>query len=423
MKFDRTGGNQDLFIPFTFSRNFPMIKIAFIAPYPAAAALPDQYLKARVRRAAKQQHPAPWVRSLCRELAQRKGIKLEVFSHSRSITRLHRAQKDGIHYTFVPKYEPGRLDPYHFHIPARLQVLPLVKRFDADIVHGFGTEGDRGFLAVSQKKPSVVFIQGIQEKLAPYLNVPGLNMRIRILLERHVVRRANGVIAETEFARRWVKDLRPEARVKVIPHAYTESFFAAHPDFKRRRILCIGALNRTKGCTTVLEAFFSGFKRNPGLFKEAELLFLGGGPLENSLKCRVEEIGLREQVRFGGRVAHEKILKEMEKACMLAIGSRMDTSPNVITEAHAVGIPVVGTNAGGIPEMIENGHDGFVVPVDDIDAMSRCMTFFLEDLGRCREMGRYGRDKVIRLNDPSRVADAHIEFYQDLLARNFNKTD
>jgi glycosyltransferase involved in cell wall biosynthesis len=105
----------------------------------------------------------------------------------------------------------------------------------------------------------------------------------------------------------------------------------------------------------------------------------------------------------------------MEKSNMLVIGSRMDTSPNVITEAHAVGLPVIGTAAGGIPDMIDEGRDGFIVQTADCEAMALRMEYLLSDPQRCAEMGRAGREKVRELNDPVRVAEKHMEFYREII--------
>jgi glycosyltransferase involved in cell wall biosynthesis len=393
-----------------------MKKIAIIAPYPADSVLPDKLLKSRVLQTSKLKHPAPWVRALCRELSVKSGIELEVFSHSRDVTQIHRAEKEGIKYTFIPKYESMRFDPFHFYLPAFLQFRPLIKKFNPNVVHGFGMERENGMLAVNQKKPSVVFIQGILEKYASYSKMSTLRLNIRKKLEQMVVWKADGLVAETEFARHWAKSVCPEKKVKIIPHACTKTFFDGRPEFKQKRLICIGALSRRKGCTTVIEAFASGVKRNSKLFKQAELVYIGTGSLADELKSRAKNHRINEYICFHGKVAHEEIIHEMEKACCLVIGSRMDTSPNVITEAHAVGIPVIGTTAGGIPEMIEEERDGFVVPVDDIEALSRRMELLLSDMELCAEMGRAGREKVRILNDPSRVADAHIAFYEEILA-------
>jgi hypothetical protein len=102
-----------------------MIKVAVVAPYPASAVLPDKDLKVRFRRPEKKkQHPAPWVRSLCRELSQRWDVEVEVFTHSRAVARIQKAEKEGVHHTFVPKHEPIRSDPYHAYLPALVQFKP-----------------------------------------------------------------------------------------------------------------------------------------------------------------------------------------------------------------------------------------------------------------------------------------------------------
>ena len=195
-----------------------MIKVAVVAPYPAAAVLPDKYLKRKFRHPdRKKQHAAPWVRTLCRELNQRKGVEAEVFTHSRAVAYVLRAEKEGVRYTFVPKFEPSRCDPYHGFLPALVQFKPLIKRYYPDIVHGFGTESAYGLLAISQGRPSVVFLQGIQEKLAPFYDMPAVKIAIRKYLERIVINKAGGLIAETDFGRQWALSVNKKARVEVYP--------------------------------------------------------------------------------------------------------------------------------------------------------------------------------------------------------------
>jgi glycosyltransferase involved in cell wall biosynthesis len=158
-----------------------------------------------------------------------------------------------------------------------------------------------------------------------------------------------------------------------------------------------------------------GIKRFPHLFKRAELVFIGGGPLRHVLEGMAEQWHIRDRVLFLGHVEHDKIIQEMEKSNLLVVGSRMDTSPNVITEAHAVGLPVIGTAAGGIPDMIDDGRDGFIVQTDDSEAMARYMELLLSDPQRCEEMGRAGKKKVRELNDPARIAEKHVDFYREII--------
>ncbi len=393
-----------------------MIKVAIVAPYPAAAVLPEERIKRRVRHLSGKQHPAPWVNALCRELGIRKDVELRVFAHSRVISRVQHAEKDGVSFTFIPKYEPGRSDPYHLHLPAVLQILPLIRRFNPDVVHGFGTESAYGLLAVAQKKPAVVFIQGIQEKLAPYYDMPRIKVVIRKMMERYVVRRVDSIIAETGFAREWAESVSPEVNIRVIPHAYTEAFFSARPEYSRKRVICIGALSRVKGCDTVLKAFAQCARQDPEFFSDAELVFIGGGPQEEALRSLARREGLNERVLFMGRTPHAQMVHELENARLMLIGSRMDTSPNVITEAHAAAVPVVGSRAGGIPDMIDDGSDGFLFNVDDHKTAADRLSSLLRDPSLCKQLGMAGREKVRVLNNPERIAGEHVKLYHEILS-------
>jgi glycosyltransferase involved in cell wall biosynthesis len=94
----------------------------------------------------------------------------------------------------------------------------------------------------------------------------------------------------------------------------------------------------------------------------------------------------------------------------------MDTSPNVITEAHAIGIPVIGTRVGGIPEMIVHEVDGFLVDGNDATTMASYMNDILDDPQKAQRMGAMGRKKVQILNDPARIAAANRNFFSEVLA-------
>jgi glycosyltransferase involved in cell wall biosynthesis len=393
-----------------------MIKTAIVAPYPASVVLPEESIKNRAREKAKVQHPAPWVAAICKELNALNGIEVEVFTHSRYVSSITRTIREGVKYTFIPKYEPAKIDPYNLYLPALFQFLPVIRRYNPNIVHGFGTEGAYGLLAVCQKKPSIVFIQGIVEKLSPFSNRPKPNLIIRKLIERFVINNANGIIAETEFAKNWALKIRPTANIRLIPHAYTDIFFNVSPIFESRRLLCIGSLSRIKGCMKVLDAFSEGMKRNSRIFKKSKLVFIGDGPLMKELRSTVELYKLSEYVEFKGNIAHNTIPAEMQKACMLVLGSRMDTSPNVITEAHTAGLPVIATETGGIPNMIKDGIDGFIVPVDHVELMSLRMEMLLYDLVRCAKMGASGRKKIKKLNNPFIIAKKHKKFYKEILS-------
>ncbi|VGO18262.1 glycosyltransferase family 4 protein [Pontiella sulfatireligans] len=384
------------------------IKIALVASYPASLVLLPDRLKPKYRN--RPEHAAPWVRSLTSALVKRDDVEFRVFSHSRAMSSVQNGEENGAKYTFIPKYEPVRIGNYHFHLPARLQFRKHIKAFAPDLVHGFGTESAYGLIASEQGLPSIVFIQGIQAKLAPYYDQFSFAQKwLRQHFERKVVNRASGLVAETKFAEDWAQSMRPEVQVAVIPHAVNPEFFKVNAQYAVDECLCIGTLNRTKAVDMAIRSLAA--TKNRGL----KLSVIGSGPLAGEMKGLAEELGVSERVKFCGHLNRDQIIERMSKARMLAILSRMDTSPNILTEAHAAGLPVIGTRAGGIPDMIDDGKDGFLVDVDDFHSAAGKMDHLSGNPDLCRQMGQTGREKVRWLNEPDRIADLHVDFYRNIL--------
>jgi glycosyltransferase involved in cell wall biosynthesis len=77
-------------------------------------------------------------------------------------------------------------------------------------------------------------------------------------------------------------------------------------------------------------------------------------------------------------------------------------------------IPVVASDAGGLPEVVENGVTGLVVPRGDVDALSEAIALLLNDPERRRRMGRAGRERALRLFDWDRTAQQFEEIYREV---------
>jgi glycosyltransferase involved in cell wall biosynthesis len=117
------------------------------------------------------------------------------------------------------------------------------------------------------------------------------------------------------------------------------------------RILTVGGLDDRKGMDTIIRAFARIKMPN------ARLCMVGGGICADELRALANQLGVADRVDFTGPAQTDRVMVELARASVFVIGSRMDTSPNVVTEAHAAGLPVVGTRAGGIPELIDDGID------------------------------------------------------------------
>jgi L-malate glycosyltransferase len=110
-------------------------------------------------------------------------------------------------------------------------------------------------------------------------------------------------------------------------------------------------------------------------------------------------------VRILGLVPDEILRREYERATLLLLTSVEETAPVALGESHAVGIPAVGTDAGGIPWMIRDGQTGFVRPVGDIDGLAERVRAILLDpalrsrlAATAKRVGReeYSLDEIAR---------------------------
>ena len=384
------------------------LKVAFIAHYPACALLPREEVKPQYRNG---EHPAPWVQLMADALARRDRVDVLIAVDSRAVTREHRIVRESATYLFTPKREPIRTDPFHGFRPAIARLRPHLEQFMPDLVLGFGAESGGGYIACQLPWPRVVFLQGIVEKTSSFSRRNPLRLPLVLRMERELPHRADGLIADTGFARDWAQAVNPAALVRVIPHPVNPSFLEVSPGFGEKRILSVGSLIPVKGVDTLIRAF----ARVPD--PTARLVLAGDGPLRMELARLARGLGVLGRIHFIGFQDARGLQKEMRRASIFALASRMDTSPNALTEAHAAGLPVVATAAGGIPEMVAEGVDGHVVPVDDEAALGGHLAALLADPERGRLMGQAGRTKVRSLNDADRLAGEYTAFFAEILDR------
>jgi teichuronic acid biosynthesis glycosyltransferase TuaC len=103
--------------------------------------------------------------------------------------------------------------------------------------------------------------------------------------------------------------------------------------------------------------------------ESALLIMAGGGPLAQDARALAEKLGITSRVLFPGRQPPSEIARLMNAADLLTIPSNNEGVPNVILEAFASGLPVVASNVGGIPEVLDNASLGRTFPAGDLDAL------------------------------------------------------
>lgn len=121
---------------------------------------------------------------------------------------------------------------------------------------------------------------------------------------------------------------------------------------------------------------------------DAKLLIVGRGPARKSLDALVEELGLQKSVVFTGYVSDDDFPKAFAAADVLALNSPVETQSLIVLEAFATGVPVVGADAGAIPDAVVPGENGFLFDTDDTKAMAGRLVQILSDKALRENLGR-----------------------------------
>ena len=143
-------------------------------------------------------------------------------------------------------------------------------------------------------------------------------------------------------------------------------------------------------------------------YPRIKCLLVGDGPLKESLKLKVESLKLGNNIIFPGK--RNDITRILSIMDVFVLTSLIEGLPNTILEAMACGLPVVATNVGGIPEVVENGKSGILVEPRDYSSIADAVVNLLENANLRKEMGARGREIVERKFGLDRM----IEDYENL---------
>lgn len=214
-------------------------------------------------------------------------------------------------------------------------------------------------------------------------------------LRRWLYPRAALLVNQTEAAAAWFQDLMGD-RIVVIPNPVNVPVFSEEvPEISLESpsVVAMGRLHRQKGFATLIEAMAIVHRSDPSV----HLTILGEGGLREDLENLRDRLGLRAVVHLPGRV--KRPYDVLKQAQVFVLSSVTEGFPNVLSEAMAVGLPVVATDCpSGPAELIRSGHNGLLVPVGDPEALASAILRFLKDREFSHAAGRQASTIVDRFS-------------------------
>lgn len=228
--------------------------------------------------------------------------------------------------------------------------------------------------------------------------------------------RADLVIALSAGWQRKLARIAPKARIRVLPNPVPTSEFSplaeGKPDVARGggNVLFLGAFSKRKGIYDLIEAMADVVRARPDVLFE-----LGGDQDVDEVERLIEQRDLSENVRLLGWVRGGEKLATFARAHVYVLPSYHEGLPIGVLEAMAAGLPVVTTPVGGLPEVVKDRVNGFLVTPGDVRALASAILALLDDPDLRRRMGAANAELVRSRHDAELVARTLVSWYRFLV--------
>jgi glycosyltransferase involved in cell wall biosynthesis len=243
--------------------------------------------------------------------------------------------------------------------------------------------------------------------------LPGPSARFRGRQLRGLIRAADARTATSRFLAETVRR-RFDVDPKVVPFGIDTDRFRPRAGERRPGPPRIGfvkmRLDATYGPDVLVEALGRLPEDQP-----FEMLIAGDGGMRPVLEARIADLGLADRVRFLGVLAHAEIEPLLADLDIFAMPSRREAWGVAAAEASAVGLPVVASRVGGVPEIVVDGETGLLVPAEDPAALAAALGKLLADPEFGARMGRAGRARIEADYRWDGCADAMEAVYRGVL--------
>jgi glycosyltransferase involved in cell wall biosynthesis len=181
----------------------------------------------------------------------------------------------------------------------------------------------------------------------------------------------------------------------------------------KNKISCIAKLDLSKAQNILIMALSVIVNKYPDLYIE----FIGDGPSKEYYIRLASELNVQEKSLFIGELPHTEVLRRIASSVATVLPSISDACPLVIVESLALGTPVVASAVGGIPEMIRDGMDGFLVPRNNPGVLAAKLNLILSSPQLRDTMGSNARDNFLEKFEQKRAISQQAEWLEKLLEK------
>lgn len=260
----------------------------------------------------------------------------------------------------------------------------LFSRYRPDcLIANFGAVNLMMIIGWLNRAPArVAWYHTLSEAIKIDNKLPDWKRRALTLRKRMVYRLATHLVPVTRAAREdlcSVFGVAPE-RCSVFYNPLADPADSGHqrsalPSFGDYQIVCVGRFDLVKGQDVLIRALPAIKSRFPNL----KVYFVGDGAQKENCQRLARSLDVSEMCVFRGNATHDEVLNLIRTSDLSVIPSRLDNCPMTLIESLACGAPVIASRVGGIPELIDDGVEGFLTPPEDHEALAEKITRLLKD--------------------------------------------
>jgi glycosyltransferase involved in cell wall biosynthesis len=282
------------------------------------------------------------------------------------------------------------------------------------IVHAQGTERDCATSALFTRIPKVLTVHGNIRAISNLHHYPPFSFWwIQARLEAFCLPRFDGVICISKYTQQQVSDLAK--KTWLLPNATENLFFEPRPTAidpsAPPLVLVVANVDSRKNQNTLIQALDPLARKLK--FSVRFYGRCGKDPYGKEFRSLIEA---RPWCSWGGMVDRETLRGEFARATVLFLPTREDNCPMVVLEAQASGVPVIASNVGGVPDLVEDGVTGLLTNPDLPSTMPIALEKILSDKALADRLAEGGRKQALACYHPNVIATKHVEIYREVLS-------
>ncbi|PQP35617.1 hypothetical protein C6A37_01580 [Desulfobacteraceae bacterium SEEP-SAG9] len=309
-------------------------------------------------------------------------------------------ENDGIKVITVVKND----NKYLGYVPFIFKSILYLIFKSYDLVHAHYGFHSALMPAIIKRKPLLTTFHGSDALIEPFRN------SIYYFLQKFTISRSDHIIAVSNDVRNsLISNLNADPeKISIVSCGVNTSIFVPLNRINSRKnngiaedtkaVLFAGDISYMKGVDVLYQC--------ARLMPNVLFILIGNGKFRSNIK----------NCKFVGPCSHDEMPMWMNTADVLVLPSRSEGLPTVILEALSCGTPVIASNVGGCPDIVQDGHTGFIVPIDNAKVLQEKISDLLTDDNNRVLMGMHGRKRMIDEYDNKKIAKRIKQLYRNTIS-------